>query len=48
VVDTYYYELTYYGDIQIIDYIYLAAGLLAYLMRVAAWGRLRVIQAAKA
>ena len=48
VVSTYYYELTYYGDIQIIDYIYMAAGLLAYLMRVAAWGRLRVMQAAKA
>ncbi len=48
VVDTYYYELTYYGDIQIIDYIYFAAGLLAYLMRVAAWGRLRVMKAAKA
>ncbi len=48
VVSTYYYELTYYGDIQIIDYIYLAGGLLAYLMRVAAWSRLRVMQAAKA
>jgi DMSO/TMAO reductase YedYZ heme-binding membrane subunit len=48
VVSTYYYELTYYGDIQIIDYIYFTAGLLAYLMRVAAWGRLRVMQAAKA
>lgn len=47
VVDTYYYELTYYGDIQIIDYIYAAAGLLAYLMRVAAWTRLRVMQLAK-
>jgi DMSO/TMAO reductase YedYZ heme-binding membrane subunit len=45
-VDTYYYELTYYGDIQVIDYIYLVAGLLAYLMRVAAWSRLRVMQAA--
>ena len=48
VVSTYYYELTVYGDIQTIDYIYLAAGLLAYLMRVTAWGRLRVMQAAKA
>jgi sulfoxide reductase heme-binding subunit YedZ len=47
-VDTYYYELTYYGDIQIIDYIFLAAGLLAYFMRVAAWGRLRVMRAAQA
>ena len=47
VVDTYYYELTYYGDIQFIDYIYAAAGLLAYLMRVAAWTRLRVMQLAK-
>ena len=47
-VDTYYYELTYYGDIQIIDYIFLVAGLLAYFMRVAAWGRLRVMRAAQA
>jgi hypothetical protein len=46
VASTYYYELTYYGDIQVIDYIYLAAGLLAYLMRVAAWGRLRLMQTA--
>jgi hypothetical protein len=44
VADTYYYELTYYGDIQVIDYIYAAAGLLVYLLRVAAWGRLRVMQ----
>jgi DMSO/TMAO reductase YedYZ heme-binding membrane subunit len=46
VADTYYYELTYYGDIQVIDYIYAVAGLLAYLMRVAAWGRLRSMQTA--
>jgi DMSO/TMAO reductase YedYZ heme-binding membrane subunit len=46
VADTYYYELTYYGDIQVIDYIYAVAGLLAYLMRVAAWGRLRLMQTA--
>ena len=46
VADTYYYELTYYGDIQVIDYIYVVAGLLAYLMRVAAWGRLRLMETA--
>jgi DMSO/TMAO reductase YedYZ heme-binding membrane subunit len=46
VASTYYYELTYYGDIQVIDYIFLAAGLLAYLMRVAAWGRLRLMETA--
>jgi sulfoxide reductase heme-binding subunit YedZ len=41
VASTYYYELTYYGDIQTIDYIYFAAGILVYLVRVAAWFRTR-------
>jgi hypothetical protein len=46
VADTYYYELTYYNDRQVIDYIFAATGLLVYLMRVAAWGRLRMIRTA--
>jgi len=48
VLSTYVYEITYYEDRQIIDYIYMAAGLLAYGMRVAAWSSLRISQAAKA
>jgi hypothetical protein len=47
VVSTYYYELTYYNDRQLIDYIFAASGLLAYLMRVAAWGRVQMMQAAQ-
>lgn len=47
VASTYYYELTYYNDRQIIDYIFAAAGLLAYLMRVAAWSRVQMMQAAQ-
>jgi DMSO/TMAO reductase YedYZ heme-binding membrane subunit len=47
VVDTYYYELTYYNDRQVIDYIFAAAGLLVFLMRVTAWGRLQMMQTAK-
>jgi hypothetical protein len=46
VADTYYYEITYYNDRQIIDYIFAAAGLLVYLMRIAAWGRVRLGQMA--
>ena len=42
VTDTYYYELTYYDDIQIIDYIYFAAGILAFAVRPAAWLAQRV------
>jgi len=30
VTDTYYYEFTYDGDIQIIDYFYLAGRLMVY------------------
>jgi sulfoxide reductase heme-binding subunit YedZ len=48
VADTYYYELTYYNDRQVIDYIFAAAGLLVFLMRVAAWGRLRMTKPANA
>jgi hypothetical protein len=46
VADTYYYELTYYNDRQVIDYIFATAGLLVYLMRVAAWGRVRLMKTA--
>jgi hypothetical protein len=48
VADTYYYEITYYDDRQIIDYIFVAAGLTAWLLRVAAWWRLRAAQPAQA
>jgi len=37
VADTYRYELFYYDDRQIIDYLYAVAGLTALLVRVAAW-----------
>lgn len=43
---TYCYEITYYNDRQIIDYIYMIAGVLVYLLRVTAWGRSRVTQTA--
>ena len=46
VADTYYYELTYYNDRQVIDYIYAAGGLLAFLLRVTAWARFRVLRLA--
>ena len=45
-VDTYYYEITYYDDRQIIDYIYFAAGVLAGILRVTAWFRLGMLQPA--
>lgn len=48
VVDTYYYEITYYTDRQIIDYLFAAAGVVVYLLRVAAWARLRIMQTASA
>ena len=41
VASTYYYEITYYEDRQVIDYIYLVAGVAVYLLRVTAWIRLR-------
>jgi len=47
VASTYVFEITYYEDRQVIDYIYTAAGLLAYFMRVAAWSRSRVMQRMK-
>lgn len=48
VADTYYYEITYYDDRQMIDYIFAAAGALVFLMRIAAWGRTRFIRSATA
>ena len=38
---TYWYELYYYDDRQLIDYIYYWAGLLAYGLRVVAWNKVR-------
>jgi hypothetical protein len=38
---TYWYELYYYNDRQLIDYIYYWAGLLAYGLRVVAWNKVR-------
>jgi sulfoxide reductase heme-binding subunit YedZ len=38
---TYWYEVSYYEDRQIIDYIYVTAGALAYLLRPAEWIRVR-------
>lgn len=43
VADTYYYEITYYEDRQVIDYVYVSVGALVLFLRVAAWLRLRVI-----
>lgn len=36
---TYWFELYYYDDIQLIDYVYYWAGFLAWMLRVAAWVR---------
>jgi len=44
---TYWYELYYYNDRQIIDYIYYWTGLLAYGLRVAAWGKVRRARTSK-
>lgn len=41
---TYWFELHYYDDIQLIDRVYYWAGFLAWLMRVMAWTRRRVPQ----
>jgi hypothetical protein len=38
---TYWYELYYYDDVQVIDYVYYWAGLLAWGTRVLAWSRSR-------
>ena len=47
VEDTYWYEVAVYDDRQIIDYIYVTLGGLAYLARVFEWVRLRVRQMSK-
>ena len=47
VASTYVYEIFVYDDPQLIDYVFMVAGVLVYLMRVAAWARLRAAQAAK-
>lgn len=41
---TYWYELYYYEDRQLIDYIFYWAGLFAYGSRVAAWSKLRWVR----
>ena len=41
---TYWYEINLYEDRQIIDYIYVTAGGLAYLARVGEWIRLRIVK----
>jgi len=41
---TYWYEVNLYEDRQIIDYIYVTLGGLAYLARVSEWIRLRVVK----
>ena len=46
VADTYYYEITYYDDRQVIDYVYVSVGVLTLFLRVAAWLRLRVMRLA--
>jgi len=48
VASTYIYEITFYDDRQVIDYIFVATGVLVYLMRVAAWTRSRMVQVAEA
>ena len=44
---TYWYEINLYEDRQIIDYIYVTAGALAYLARVGEWIRLRTVKRLK-
>ncbi len=44
---TYWYEVNLYEDRQIIDYIYVTAGGLAYLARVGEWIRLRTVKRRK-
>jgi sulfoxide reductase heme-binding subunit YedZ len=45
---TYWYELYYYGDVQLIDYIYYWTGFLVWGLRLIAWSRARLrIEAAR-
>lgn len=39
---TYWYELYYYGDVQLIDYIYYWTGFIAWGLRVLAWSKKRL------
>jgi sulfoxide reductase heme-binding subunit YedZ len=48
VAATYYDEITYYQDRQVLDYIYAAAGGLTLLLRIAAWAKFRVNRLATA
>jgi hypothetical protein len=48
VAATYYDEITYYQDRQVIDYIYAAAGGLTLVLRIAAWAKFRVNRLATA
>jgi DMSO/TMAO reductase YedYZ heme-binding membrane subunit len=43
---TYWYELYYYGDIQLIDYVYYWAGFIVWGLRVCAWSKTRLRLAA--
>ncbi len=47
VASTYVYEVAYYDDRQVIDYIFVVAGVLVYLTRVAAWIRSRTPHAVR-
>jgi len=47
VASTYVYEIFVYDDPQLVDYVFTVAGVLVYLMRVAAWPRSRAAQAAR-
>ena len=41
---TYWFELFYYTDIQVIDYVYYWGGLVAWSLRMLAWTKQRVVQ----
>ena len=41
IASTYWYEIAVYDDRQVIDYIYFAAAVAAYLVRLIAWARQR-------
>ena len=45
---TYWYELFYYEDIQVIDYVYYWMGLLAWGLRMLAWSKKRALRPASA
>lgn len=43
---TYWFELFYYEDIQVIDYVYYWAGFVAWGIRILAWSKKRALQPA--